>query len=71
VNVERHHRTVAGLIGGDGDLGVRGRRLAVGVDVIASKEFDRRARRWKVDRDFVGKRVGSTATKHLGPTIEA
>ena len=30
---------------------------AVGLDVIAAEQFDRRARRRKIDRDFVGKRA--------------
>ena len=28
-----------------------------GLDVIAPEQFDRRARRWKIDRDFVGERA--------------
>ena len=61
VDLERHHRAGAGLARGDRDLGARRHARAVGLDVIAAEEFDRGARRRKIDRDFVGKRAAIRA----------
>jgi rubrerythrin len=45
-----------GLVGRNRNLGGGDRRCLLRLDMIATEVLDRRTRRWKINRDFVGQR---------------
>jgi hypothetical protein len=55
-NLERHHRTNPRLARRNRDLRVGRSTRPIRLDVIATEEFDRGRRRWKVDGHLVDKR---------------